>query len=44
VTRPRILLVGGTPLLADLLTEYLDQADRYDLESAELLGMGWSRR
>src|SRR5262245_38816363 len=35
MARPRILLVGGHPLVATMLTEHLHHADRYELESVQ---------
>src|SRR5262245_64591774 len=35
MARPRILLVGGHPLVATMLTEHLHHADRYEIESVQ---------
>ena len=35
MARPRILLVGGRPLVAEMLTEHLRHGDRYELESVQ---------
>src|SRR5215467_5666529 len=35
MARPRILLVGGHPLVATMFTEYLHHDDRFELESVQ---------
>ena len=35
MTRPRILLVGGRPLVAEMVSEHLRHGDRYELESVQ---------
>jgi two-component system, NtrC family, response regulator HydG len=35
MTRPRILLVGGNPPMAAILTDYCHHDDRYETESVE---------
>ena len=35
MARPRILLVGGHPLVAAMFTEHLHHGDRYELESVQ---------
>ena len=35
MARPRILLVGGKPLVAEMLTDYFHYDDRYEVESVD---------
>ena len=35
MARPRVLLVGGHPLVAEMLTEHLHGRNRYELESVQ---------
>jgi CheY-like chemotaxis protein len=35
MTRPRILLVGGNPPMAEMLADYFHLDDRYEIESVE---------
>jgi hypothetical protein len=33
MARPRVLLVGGNPPMAEMLTDYFHHDDRYEIES-----------
>ena len=35
MARPRILLVGGNPPMAEMLTDYFHHDDRYEIDSVE---------
>src|SRR2546422_1867045 len=35
MARPRVLLVGGNPPMAEMLTDYFHHDDRYEIESVE---------